>query len=267
MKNDYADRSAVRALPFEAAVGSSGLVLVRRFDERGAWSWTEHVHDEHQLVWAARPVTVQADGREWLVLPSCGLWIPAGIRHAVTGRHGSTVYCAYVDAAGCSVRWPGPTMLVVTGFLREAIVRLSDAELSPAERTRTEAVVFDVLHPAETAGLSIPLPIDQGLRRIAATLLACPGDMRSLNQWAYELNVGVRTQSRRFRAQTGMSFVQWRRVARVRAGIALLADGAPMAKVVRVAGYTTPSAFAFAVRGVTGESPRGYGDRDRFPPC
>ena len=43
-------------------------------------TWTEHVHDTHELLWGARGVlTVEADGGFFAVPATLGLWIPAGV--------------------------------------------------------------------------------------------------------------------------------------------------------------------------------------------
>ena len=66
----------------------AALVVDLAADDRFDW----HAHDQHQLALAARGVVVLAvDGAKWVLPRSRALWIPAGIRHAVTatGETGS----------------------------------------------------------------------------------------------------------------------------------------------------------------------------------
>jgi AraC-like DNA-binding protein len=90
-------------------------------------------------------------------------------------------------------------------------------------------------------------------------LLADPADARDLAHWAFDVGAGVRTVSRLFVAQTGMTFGQWRTHARVRAAVTLLADGLPVGTVARRVGFTKPAAFSAAFRRVTGRSPSAFG--------
>jgi len=50
---------------------------------------------------------------------------------------------------------------------------------------------------------------------VAATLVADPADPRDLDEYATIAGASVRTLARLFRAETGMSFQQWRRQLRM----------------------------------------------------
>jgi hypothetical protein len=59
-------------------------VLVASFAVTAATPFDRHVHDEHQLAWAARGVLTVSTGDGGWVLPSSrALWIPARIPHEV----------------------------------------------------------------------------------------------------------------------------------------------------------------------------------------
>src|SRR3954451_16341529 len=61
-------------------------------------TWTDHVHATHELLWGARGVlTVEADGRLFAVPATLGLWIPAGVVHAVKSTQGTGFYCSNID--------------------------------------------------------------------------------------------------------------------------------------------------------------------------
>ncbi|WP_238589326.1 helix-turn-helix domain-containing protein [Pseudonocardia sp. HH130629-09] len=62
-----------------------------------------------------------------------------------------------------------------------------------------------------------------------------------------------------FRAETGMTFAQWRTHARVRAALVLLARGTSVGATARAVGYRKPGAFAEAFRRVTGRAPSDLG--------
>jgi AraC-like DNA-binding protein len=234
-------------------------IVVRRHDKDGPWRWDRHSHAEHQFMWGpSGAVAVETDEHSWLVPPTLGLWIPAGVPHAVDGMRAALVYCLYLDPTHCPIDWQIPTPVAVGSFLREVIVRLDDPALTPVEREHTETVMYDVIRPVRLSSIHLPVPADDRLRSITDRLLADPGDPRSLADWADDAGASVRTVTRLFAAETGMTFSQWRQQARMRAALGPLANGVSVAQVAREIGYSNPSAFVHAFHRITGQTPGAY---------
>lgn len=231
------------------------VVAVDRFDLGETWGWPGQVVDEHQLLWGwGGTLTVRSDGRSWLVPPTLGFWVPAGTVHDVEGT-AARVYRVSVDPATCPVAWEVVVPVAVSNFLRETIIRLDDPGVVGDERARTVLVMFDALEPATSSGLDMPMPTDDRLRHVADALIANPADDRTLADWGRDVGAGVRTLTRLFLAETGMTFVQWRLNARMRVALAGLAQGCPAVDIAHFIGYRNASSFAFAFRRVIGESP------------
>ena len=56
-----------------------------------------HVHEDHQLAWAASGVlTVRSGVEAWVLPPTRALWIPAGVRHETLSEGVATMRTAYV---------------------------------------------------------------------------------------------------------------------------------------------------------------------------
>ncbi len=110
--------------------------------------------------------------------------------------------------------------------------------------------------------MHLPEPEDPRLKRIAAALGADPGDPRTLAAWGKEVGASVRTLSRRFLAETGMTFRQWQRQARLHAALVRLAQREPVTRVALDLGYDSPSAFIHAFRRALGTTPGQYFERD-----
>jgi len=86
-------------------------------------------------------------------------------------------------------------------------------------------------------------------------LIANPADARELSAWADHVHAGVRTLSRLFLAETGLSFARWRTQVRMRAAVQMLAGGSSGDMVARAVGYHRTSAFITAFRRATGHTP------------
>ena len=219
----------------------------------------QHSHAKHQLAATASGVLVLvANGRSWVLPRTRGLWIPAGVRHAVETSGLATMLTAYVDPIPCPIRWSSPTAFDASGLAGELIERLARADLTSGQRARTEAVLWDVIRPLTVATLSPPLPVDDRARRVADSLLVDVTDSRALAAWGRTVGASARTLTRLFVAETGMGFERWRTRSRLAAALPLLADGAAVSAAAYAVGYGSPSAFVAAFRREVGVTPAEY---------
>ncbi|MBF6330310.1 helix-turn-helix domain-containing protein [Nocardia transvalensis] len=217
-----------------------------------------HHHPHHLIVWeTGATVTVRTDGRDWLVPPTHGLWIPAATPHAVDVLHPGGSCVVAVDAR-CPISWTEPTGVLITPLIRELITYLHTHPAPHRTRTRVESVLLDLLEPTPSTSLHVPLPADPRLRTIADALIADPADQRDLAAWGHEVGAGVRTLTRLFSAETGMTFGRWRTHVRIRAALTLLARGTSIGATARAVGYGKPGAFSDAFHRVTGRAPSIY---------
>ncbi|MDI2027826.1 AraC family transcriptional regulator [Saccharopolyspora sp. TS4A08] len=219
----------------------------------------EHRHRRNMLSWAeSGTFAVHAGGREWLVPPSHGMWMPAGVLHSVEIRRpGRGRVVIFVDDHG-PTDWREPTGVAITPLIAELIVHLDENRRRGPLRGHAESLLLGLLEPVPNTVFDVPIPADDRVRRIADALIAEPADPRDLDEWAFAVNAGVRTISRLFSAETGLTFNQWRTRVRVRAAIGHLSAGASVGTAARAVGYRKPAAFAEAFRRLTGQPPSIY---------
>ncbi len=230
-------------------------VLTRWWELDQPVEWLTHRHPEHELLWDVTGfLAVSIDDRVWMLPPGMGMWIPAGIDHAVAAASSTSFACTFVAAESCSVSWPEPKVVAIGPLTAEALRHYGTDGIDERMRARIVEVAFALLSPAEDVP-PLPVPRDPRARRIAEGLLADPGAHRSLDEWARWAHVSTRTARRLFANETGMSMAQWRSHARLRRAVGLLGDGATVAAAARQVGYHTPSAFSAAFRRAFGEPP------------
>lgn len=218
--------------------------------------WPAHTHDEHELVWSERGVvTMLVEDRLWTVPPGMGLWIPRGVVHEGSAAAGVSFRATYFTPELWTRGWTSPVAVTVNPAVQQLLLHLARTGMSEDERLRAQRVCIDMLSPAESFGIDVPLPRDPRIRRLVDTVVADPSDDRSLEQWARNLHVSSRTITRAFSAEVAMSFAQWRRLVRMRSALGLLADGVSVSVVGRRVGYGTTSAFVAAFRKVVGCTP------------
>jgi AraC-like DNA-binding protein/quercetin dioxygenase-like cupin family protein len=224
----------------------------------GQWVGT-HEHPVHQLVWGRQGVlAVRAGDSTWFLPPTRALWMPAGVVHDTGAIDACLVRSPFLPTTGCPIAWTEPTVVAVTPLLAALIDHLAAPQLDPYARQRAEGVVYDQLIAIPGTTIELRMPRDQRARAVADRVLRAPVDQRSLKAWAAGAATSERTLRRLFLAETGISFGQWQRQARLQATLPLLAAGASTATVARHAGYATPSAFVAAFRRTLGIAPSAY---------
>lgn len=233
-------------------------VFVAGLALRGGARYETHVHREHQVLAAAGgSVLVAIGARTWVLSLPFALWIPAGIEHTTWAPRAAAMEGVYIHPAIPS-RWAEPTVVGVTGLVRELLDLLRDVELVGPVRERAEGLLLDLLRPVSTDGITLPMPGDPRALEVALRMLDDPAGSGGIEYWGRQVGASARTLSRLFVEETGLSFSEWRRSARMRVALSRLAVGDPVSEVALGSGYSTPSAFIAAFRRTTGQTPGTY---------
>lgn len=226
------------------------------FITNGAASWTDHSHDEHELLWAeSGSVQVRVQSHVWRLSPGLALWIPSGTVHQVASDASVALGATHIDPHSCSRIWDTPILMTITPALRELLIHENRTDMPDQFRARAQRVCLDLLTPASSRRSEVPFPTDPRVLRLVNEVLARPRDSRSLEHWATTLNVSPRTITRIFSAETQMSFVQWRIAVRMQEAVAQLMNGHAVQQVSRHLGYTSVSTFVATFRRIVGVTP------------
>jgi AraC-like DNA-binding protein len=214
--------------------GPAACLVASASVERTTRRTPPHRHPEGQLFGAARGVlTVGTDTGLWVVPASHAVWVPPHQRHSLRSHgpfEGSSVYvieaaCASLPASPCAIR--------CSGLLREAIARAAtwDGRALDASRQRIADLLLDEIRRAQPESPGLPLPVDARLMCIARALLDDLSDARGLADWAAFGALSARSLSRRFLAETGFTFADWRQRARLMRALEMLVGGTSVTSV------------------------------------
>ena len=220
-----------------------------------------HAHPWGQLIFAAAGVmTVWTEHGSWVAPPRWAVWAPAGIAHAMRFTGKTSLRTLYVRP-GLRNQPAASVVVAVSPLLRELILRAVEHGMLDkrrrAHRAMTE-MILEELRAQPTPPFDLPQPQSATMRRIADDVEAAPDECGGHAAVARRFGLGVRTLERGFAAETGLSFGQWRRRARLLRALRRLGGGATVKEVAAEAGYRSPSAFIASFRSVLHTTPGRY---------
>jgi AraC-like DNA-binding protein len=219
-----------------------------------------HDHAEQQLAYPSSGMLIVSTATgSWVVPPQRAVWLPATVAHSHQAYGATQLRTVSFPVDVNPLGLIQPAVLSVSRLLRELIIAITDDPDGPAEEQQDmKRVVLRQLRLAPALQFHLPRPADQRLREVAALMAREPGRDRSLADLGRAVGAGERTLSRLFRAETGMTFPQWRAQLRLHHSLTLLANGLPVTTTAITCGYSTPSAFTAAFRATFGTTPAAY---------
>jgi AraC-like DNA-binding protein len=229
-----------------------------------------HTHPEGQFYFAIHGLMVVETASGRCVMPPGRLgWIPPMTPHGASvigSRHPAEPdalvgFTVHMLPALCEQFPAEPVVLSLSPVLEAILTRMQQwprqQALTAAEQ-RLLGVFIDEIQAAKPEPLRLKMPVSKGLATLAAAIVDDPADETSLDEWVVRLAMSRRTITRHFRAETGMSIVQWRQVARLQRALELLGDGESVTRVALTLGYDSVSSFIALFRRVIGTTPAKF---------
>jgi AraC-like DNA-binding protein len=224
-----------------------------------------HAHETGQLfALSAGLQVIETPTGRWVQPPGWIGWIAPRCAHAAQSFGATAGWSLHIDALTAAALPREPHVFAVTPLVKELVGRLvsldaSDALLEP-RRARLVGVLVDELATGERPSLHLPMPQDKRLVAMAAGLADDPALADGIDEWADRIGMARRTLTRRFAAETGLSFAQWRQQARLLKAVELLSLKEPVTAVALTVGYSSVSAFIEAFRKHFGRTPARFFD-------
>lgn len=206
-----------------------------------------HTHDRAQFSYRVQGVAiVQLEGRSVLLPPGRGVWIPAGVEHAVSCR-GPAAYRAFYAAADAAPQPHRVHIIDVSPLLAALIEDMVAAGVDGPADTRSALIVQLILGEIErlpNIDADVPImPTTPRLRRMCEAFRLDPAATIGIDDWASQLGMSRRTFSRTFRTETGMSFGVWQHQVRLARVLEWDMQGMPAADMAFRLGYGSVASF------------------------
>lgn len=240
-------------------LGRSLVISCFRFEHTEPHRNELHRHDEGQffILLNGAAAFITAEG-ERVMTAGRPCWVPPNLDHGVSSRGGIAGINVFVPVEVCANLPAKICILKGNGFIDYVANRMLELRANASRLENLWTVLADELCAAEQDDFYLPAPQDGRLRLLADTLARNPADCRGLEAWAEDINMAQRTLVRKFRRETGMSFVEWRQRARILLAIKLLGEGESVTQVALTVGYDSLSAFIAVFRQLTGVAPSQY---------
>ncbi|HBL8927871.1 helix-turn-helix transcriptional regulator [Enterobacter hormaechei] len=230
------------------------MLTTERLVHPGGYHTPWHSHHAGQLWRIAAGLLVIETPLGRSVVPAKHIgWIPPGQQHAAFSESAIEGCAVYLDPAHCEGLPEKATLFESDDFTDALFSRLSVAgsEYDP----RKLILLLEELALASQVRFYLPVPTDPRLKNVVRKLLQSVDDNQTVESHASRAGMSVRTFNRRFSAETGMNFVNWRQLARVMQAMEWLAAGKPVGWIALSCGYNSVSAFIEVFRTWTGKTP------------
>ncbi|HBL8858092.1 TPA: helix-turn-helix transcriptional regulator [Enterobacter hormaechei] len=230
------------------------MLTTERLVHPGGYHTPWHSHHAGQLWRIAAGLLVIETPLGRSVVPTKHIgWIPPGQQHAAFSESAIEGCAVYLDPAHCEGLPEEATLFESDDFTDALFSRLSVAgsEYDP----RKLILLLEELALASQVRFYLPVPTDPRLKNVVRKLLQSVDDNQTVESHASRAGMSVRTFNRRFSAETGMNFVNWRQLARVMQAMEWLAAGKPVGWIALSCGYSSVSAFIEVFRTWTGKTP------------
>lgn len=228
-----------------------------------------HCHSHTRFLRAINGVLIVSTSQGvWIAPPGHGLLIPFGAQHDAHMLGRATLQILDIERAPdfdfaetCFVIGVSPLLANLADAAQVALV-------DPTSNRRQEAIAALLLHEIQTSlpePLFLPLPADEVLHQRCSAFLQQPDSADTIDLWSSALNMSRRTFTRRFKSQTGLSFVAWRQRACLIAAVPRLINGEAVRIVASSLGFKRQASFAALFRRWLGIAPIAFqGAHGRF---
>lgn len=220
-------------------------VMRREYSASTNFGW--HSHRRGQFLYGnSGYMTVMTEEGAFMLPSGYAILLAPDLPHAVETFGKTEMHSVYIEESALRGDWDRTRILKVSPLLDASIQALAREPLLYDEDGRGQhlsALILDEIRLADEQPFAVPLPAERQLRKLCRNLLDDPGLDLTIDDWADEVGMSRRTMTRKFRQETGMSFIEWRQRLRISHVMQRRAEGMPLAAASVEAGYQSASAL------------------------
>ncbi len=216
-----------------------------------------HQHKKGQLLYASQGcMSFALENSICILPPTKAVWIPAHTQHQAMMTNVVAYRSLYFD---CSVfECPSDmTTIEVNPVLKALIDKMAlwAWDKPENEMKKTTDLFWEEFYEAKCHSFQLPLPSERRLKRFYQQLMQESFLVPSLTTLAQSIGASPKTVTRLFKAETGMSYQDWRQQWRLLKAIELLSREMQVSDAAHWLGFSSDSAFIAFFKKLTGKTP------------
>ena len=219
-----------------------------------------HQHNKGQLLYAPQGSMRFALEHSICILPPTkAVWIPAHTLHRAMMTNVVAYRSLYFDCAA----WQCPDdiiMIEVDELLKALIDKMAlwAWDKPDCEMKNTTALFWEEFYLAKRHSFQLPLPTDRRLKLFRQQVMQETFLPPEISLLAAAVGASTKTVTRLFKAETGMSYQDWKQQWRLLKAIDLLSRGMQVSAVAYWLAFSSDSAFIAFFKQQTGQTPLGF---------
>lgn len=219
-----------------------------------------HRHNKGQLLYAPQGcITFALQDMICVLPPNKAVWIPPGTVHRAIMTNVVEYRSLYFDGEV----FCGPSHIVVIEVNELLRALINTMALWPWENTLESCRYYSQLfwhefQHAKRHSYRLPLPQDKRLVTLVEAIKNPDYLLPDLVSLATQIGASSKTITRIFKAQTGMTYQEWKQQWRLIKSIELLCQLVPVAEVAHQLDFSSDSAFIAFFKKLTGQTPLAF---------
>jgi len=193
--------------------------------------------------------------------PHCVGWIPSFCEHSILANKKISGWTVLLDEKCAEQFSKYPTLLTCSFLMEPLIQRMAGWQVADTECMEYQHladVFLDELKMANPMPLSLPIPQDPRLKKIAVYLLENPQSEQKLDDLAHGVGLSARSLSRHWSVEVGMSIKKYRQMAKLFKSLDDIVAGRSIEQCAWMCGFESTSAYILAFKTVFKSTPKEY---------
>ncbi|MFH0290428.1 AraC family transcriptional regulator [Vibrio owensii] len=219
-----------------------------------------HEHKKGQLLYAPQGcMTFALDNSICILPPTKAVWIPPHTSHRAVMTNVVAYRSLYFDCS--EYNCPDEIVMIEVNDLLKALIdkmALWEWDIEETKTQATSTLFWEEFYQAKQFEFSLPLPSDRRLTGFRKAMTKGDFIAPELNQLSQTVGASSKTITRLFKAETGMSYQDWRQQWRLLKAIELLCEERQVSDVAHCLEFSSDSAFIAFFKKQTGQTPLNF---------
>ncbi|MBO2635429.1 helix-turn-helix transcriptional regulator [Shewanella algae] len=219
-----------------------------------------HQHHKGQLLYAPHGcMSFALENAICILPPTKAVWIPPGISHRAVMTNVVAYRSLYFDCARFNT--PAELRMIEVNTLLKALIdkmALWPWDTPEQNMANSSALFWEEFYAAKKHSFQLPLPQDRRFRRFRQQLIKEEFLAPDIRRLAGSVGASTKTVTRLFKAETGMTYQQWRQQWRLLKAIELLSGAKSVSEVAHNLAFSSDSAFIAFFKKQTGQTPLSF---------